>query len=76
MIFPIQKNIFLSLDVLWMKDDSYKYGFILRYPKGGQELFGYGYDPWHYRYVGVDAATYIYESNITFEEYYAYFVEG
>lgn len=63
-------------EFLWMRDNSYKYGFILRYTKEGQEIFGYGYEPWHYRYVGVEAATYIYEHNITFEEYYAYFVEN
>ena len=62
-------------EFLWMKDNSYKYGFILRYTQEGQEIFGYGYEPWHYRYVGVEAATYIYEHNITFEEYYGYFVE-
>lgn len=62
-------------EFLWMKEHSYKYGFILRYTKEGQELFGYGYEPWHYRYVGVDAATYIQEHKITYEEYYAYFVE-
>lgn len=63
-------------EFLWMRDNSYKYGFILRYPKEGRKLFGYGYEPWHYRYVGVDAATYIHEHNITFEEYYSYFVEN
>ena len=65
-----------SREFTWMKENSYKYGFILRYPKGKEYITGYSYEPWHYRYVGVDAATYIYENNITFEEYYAYFVEN
>ena len=63
-----------SPEFTWMKDNAHLYGFILRYPKGKEYITGYGYEPWHYRYVGVDVATYIYENNITYEEYYAYFV--
>ena len=65
-----------SKEFIWMRDNAHLYGFILRYPKGKEYITGYGYEPWHYRYVGVDVATYIYENNITFEEYYAYFVEN
>ncbi len=60
----------------WLQNHAHEYGFILRYPKDKEYLTGYGYESWHYRYVGVEAATYIYEHNITFDEYYAYFVEG
>lgn len=63
-----------SPEFTWMKNNAHLYGFILRYPKGKEYITGYGYEPWHYRYVGVDVATYIYENNITYEEYYAYFV--
>lgn len=59
----------------WIKDNAHLYGFILRYPKGKEYITGYKYEPWHYRYVGVEAAKYIYENNITFEEYYEYFVK-
>ena len=59
----------------WLQDNAHKYGFILRYPKGKEYLTGYEYESWHYRYVGVDVATYIYKNKITFDEYYAYFVE-
>lgn len=59
----------------WLKDNCYKYGFILRYPKDKEWITGYQYEPWHYRYVGIDAATQIYNEDITFEEYYAYYVE-
>ena len=59
----------------WLQDNAHKYGFILRYPKDKEYLTGYEYESWHYRYVGIEAATYIYENNITFDEYYAYFVE-
>lgn len=59
----------------WLVNNSYKYGFILRYPKGKEYITGYQYEPWHFRFVGVDAATKIYELDITFEEYYAYYVK-
>lgn len=59
----------------WLVDNSYKYGFILRYPKEKENVTGYLYEPWHFRYVGEKIAKYIYENNITFDEYYAYYIE-
>lgn len=53
----------------WLKNNSYKYGYIERYQKDKEFITGYGYEPWHYRYVGIDIATKIYTDNITFEEY-------
>lgn len=64
-----------SKEFEWMQKSAHKYGFILRYPKGKEYITGYMYEPWHYRYVGVEAATYIYEHNITYEEYYEYFIK-
>ena len=58
----------------WIKDNAHLYGFIIRYPKGNEDITGYQYEPWHLRYVGIDVATYIYEHNITFDEYYAMFL--
>ena len=58
----------------WLKENAHKYGFILRYPKDKEYITGYQFESWHYRYVGVDIATYIYENDITYEEYYAYFL--
>ena len=55
----------------WMNKHAHEYGFILRFPKDKERETGYEYESWHYRYVGVDAATYIKEHNISFEEYYA-----
>ncbi|MFV0499674.1 MAG: D-alanyl-D-alanine carboxypeptidase family protein, partial [Bacilli bacterium] len=52
----------------WLKDNAHNYGFILRFPKGKEEITTYIYEPWHYRYVGNDLAKYIYENNITLEE--------
>jgi len=53
----------------WMKNNAHKYGFILRYPKGKEKITKFKYEPWHYRYVGESIATYIYENNLTLEEY-------
>ena len=59
----------------WLAENSYKFGFILRYPEDKEDITGYSYEAWHFRYVGEDIAYYIYEHDITFEEYYAYFLE-
>ena len=64
-----------SKEYEWMINNCYKYGFILRYPKGMEVLTGYKFEPWHYRYVGVKVSKYIYENDITFDEYYAYYIE-
>ncbi|MGM9899388.1 MAG: D-alanyl-D-alanine carboxypeptidase family protein [Bacilli bacterium] len=53
----------------YLKDNAYKFGFILRYPQNLESITGYLYEPWHYRYVGIDIATFIYQHNITLEEY-------
>ncbi len=54
---------------LWLKEHCAEYGFILRYPKGKENITGIVYEPWHFRYVGVEAATYIMENEITLEEF-------
>lgn len=59
----------------WLATNAYKYGFILRFPKGKEIITGYQYEPWHYRYVGVEAAKKIYDENLTLEEYYAYYID-
>ena len=53
----------------WMMEHCAEYGFILRYPKDKQHITGVIYEPWHYRYVGVEAATEIMSRGITLEEY-------
>ena len=59
-----------SIEFNWMANNSYKYGFILRYPKGKENITGFKYEPWHYRYVGFKLAEYLYKNNLTLEEYY------
>ena len=59
----------------WLIANSYKYGFILRYPEGKEKITGYNFESWHYRYVGVDLAKKVYDSGLTYDEYYAYYLE-
>ena len=56
---------------LWLKDNCYKYGFILRYPEGKDNETGYKHESWHFRYVGVELATKLYNGGswITLEDY-------
>lgn len=68
-------KFYLTKEFLWMQDNAYKYGFILRYPKDKENITGYFYEPWHYRYVGKEIATYIKKHNITYEEYYYEFID-
>lgn len=53
----------------WLAEHSWQYGFILRYPADKEDITGISYEPWHYRYVGTDAAKEIYERKICLEEY-------
>lgn len=54
---------------IWLRENAHKYGFILRYPKGKEGITGYAYEPWHFRYVGLEHAEIIYERDVTLEEY-------
>lgn len=53
----------------WIKDNCAKYGFILRYPEGKEDITGYIYEPWHLRYVGEEVANQIMNNNTTLEQY-------
>ena len=53
----------------WLYEHCHEYGFIVRYPNGKTDITGIIYEPWHFRYVGVEAATFIMENNLTLEEY-------
>ncbi|MCR4648323.1 MAG: M15 family metallopeptidase [Lachnospiraceae bacterium] len=54
----------------WLSKHSYEYGFILRYPEGKEDITKIQYEPWHFRYVGKEAAEFIYVNNLTYEEFY------
>ncbi|MGN0324485.1 MAG: M15 family metallopeptidase [Oliverpabstia sp.] len=53
----------------WLKENCSKYGFILRYPSDKTDITGINYEPWHFRYVGAEAAQEITEQGLTLEEY-------
>ena len=54
----------------WLREHCAEYGFILRYEKGKEEITGINYEPWHFRYVGVEVAEYMMEKGISLEEFY------
>ena len=75
--YGVTGSQFESTDAFsWLQNNAHNFGFILRYPNEKENITGYTYESWHYRYVGVDAATIIHDSNITFDEYYAYYIEN
>lgn len=62
-------------EFIWLKYNSYKYGFILRYPKDKENITKYIYEPWHYRYIGKKHAKKIHKLNLTYEEYYELYIK-
>jgi zinc D-Ala-D-Ala carboxypeptidase len=54
----------------WLAENAYKFGFILRYPEDKVDITKYQYEPWHFRYVGLEAAKVIHENDWTLEEYF------
>ena len=60
----------------WLINNAYKYGFILRYPENKEEITGFSYDAWRFRYVGLEAAKIIHDENITFDEYYEFYINN
>lgn len=61
---------------LWLASNSYKYGFVLRYPKDKETVTGYSYEPWHFRFVGIDLSSALFESKLTFDEVQPYLSEA
>lgn len=57
---------------IWLSQNAYRYGYIIRYPKNKSNITGYAYEPWHIRYVGKGLAKYLYENDLSLEEYYKY----
>lgn len=64
-----------SKEGAWIRENCHKFGFVLRYPEGKSRITGYDYEPWHLRYVGIEAAQRIHDEGLTFDEYYAFYVE-
>jgi zinc D-Ala-D-Ala carboxypeptidase len=60
---------YLTSEGQWLQANAHKYGFTLSYPRGAFEITGFYYEPWHYRYVGVELATWLHESDQFLTEY-------
>ena len=64
-----------SKEYKWMLDNSYKYGYIIRYEKKYEHMTLFRAEPWHYRYVGKKIAKEIHDKDITLEEYYVRYLD-
>ena len=58
-----------NIEGSWVEENAHKYGFVMSYPEGKESITGYSYEPWHYRYVGVDVAEAVKDSGLTLGEY-------
>ena len=67
---PQVKEFKESTEYEWLKNNCHKYGFILRYPEDKEHITGYNTESWHFRYVGTEIATQIYEEGISVQEIY------
>lgn len=70
--FDLQESFGETPEGIWLAQNCAKYGFVIRYPEGKENITGYAYEPWHIRYLGVELATYLTENNLTLDEYYYY----
>ncbi len=68
--FALSEQFGNTEEAKWLFENAHRFGFILRYPKGKEEITGYMYEPWHYRFTGEEAAAEIYKNNLTLEEYF------
>lgn len=66
---PLDLSFENSAAFRWLSQNAYKFGFILRFPADKTAITGYSYEPWHYRFVGREAATDIFFNHLTLEEY-------
>jgi len=58
-----------TAEATWLAANSWKYGFIISYPNGKEDITGYAYEPWHIRYLGKEAAKSVHDSGLTLHEY-------
>ncbi len=64
------EDFYETREGIFLRDNAHKYGFILRYPEGKEDITGINYESWHYRYVGPELAQKLYEEDLALEEYY------
>ncbi|MBD3109817.1 M15 family metallopeptidase [Bacillus sp. AGMB 02131] len=68
--FELTESLKDTAEGQWLAEHAHEYGFILRYPEGKEEITGYSFEPWHFRYVGTNIAQTIYDKKLTLEEYF------
>ena len=70
--YDLTQDFEMTQEGKWLAENAYKYGFIMRYPKGKEAITGYAYEPWHFRYITKAEAQKIHDAgeNMTFEEFY------
>ena len=66
----LQPSFASTKESKWIEKNAHRFGYVVRYPKKKQKITGYNYEPWHLRYVGPKVAAYLYENELTLEEYY------
>ncbi|MGI6168220.1 MAG: M15 family metallopeptidase [Christensenellales bacterium] len=66
---PLDEGFAQTEEGAWLANNAHRFGFILRYPKSKESVTGVVYEPWHFRYVGVEAASEIFQRDICLEEY-------
>lgn len=72
MNFSLAESFGTTPEGLWLGANAHHFGFIIRYPKGKELITGYSYEPWHVRYVGREVAQYLYDNQLTLEEYFQF----
>lgn len=73
-VYNLKDEASLEESNKWLMDNCFKYGFIIRYPSGTEQITGFEEDKWRLRYVGVDVSSKIHSEGITFDEYYEYYL--
>lgn len=71
----VEDDFFRSEQARWLCKNAQRFGFILRYPRLKEHITGISYEPWHYRYVGTEAAMFIKESGLCLEEFLHFYSE-
>lgn len=66
--FQLSEEFGETAEGTWLREHAHEFGFIIRYPKHKEDITGYIYEPWHIRYLGIEMATKVYESGLTYEE--------
>lgn len=71
-VYNLEESIEEEESNIWLNEHCYEYGFIPRYPKNKEAITGFTYEPWHFRYVGKEAAMFLKDNDLTLEEFFDY----